>query len=55
MKDAYAEVNRVIGEIDNILPQYGDTSEKNEMLKLRSMLEERARILRSMIDRKKIL
>ena len=55
LKDAFIEMNRAIGEMDNILPQYGDTSAKEEMLKLRSMLEERERILRSMIDRKKIL
>ena len=52
VKDAIAEVNRAIGEMDNILPQYDDTSAKNEMLELRSMLEERERILRS-IDRQK--
>lgn len=52
VKDAYAEVNRIIGEMDNILPQYSDTPEKSEMLELRSMLEERERILRGIMDRK---
>ena len=28
LKDAFTEVNRAIGEMDNILPQYGDTPEK---------------------------
>ena len=52
VQDALRELNRAIGETDNILPQYGDTSAKTEMLKLRDMLEERERILRSMLDRK---
>ncbi|MBR1486711.1 MAG: hypothetical protein IJ597_05605 [Synergistaceae bacterium] len=52
VKDASVELNRAIGEMDNILPQYGDTSAKNEMLELRSMLEDRERILRDMVDRK---
>ncbi len=52
VKDAIRKLNRAIGETDNILPQYGDTSAKNEMLGLRSMLEERERILRGMLDRK---
>ena len=51
-KIAYRELNRAIGEMDNILPQYGDTSAKNEMLELRSMLEDRERILREMLDKK---
>ena len=52
LEDAIRELNRAIGEMDNILPQYGDTSAKNEMLELRSMLEDRERILRQMLDRK---
>ena len=51
VKDAYSELNRAIGETDNILPQYGNTSAKNEMIKLRDMLIERERILRSKLDR----
>ena len=49
LQDAIRELNRAIGETDNILPQYGDTPAKNEMLELRNMLEERERILRSMM------
>lgn len=52
VKDAYAEVNRAIGEINNILPQYDDTPAKSEMLELRSRLEERERVLRDIMDRK---
>ena len=32
VKDAINEVNRAIGETDNILPQYGDTPAKSEIL-----------------------
>ena len=46
-KDDAREVNRAIGGIDSILSQYGDTSAKKEMLKLRGMLEDRELILRS--------
>lgn len=53
LKDALREMNRAIGEMDNILRQYGDTPNKDEMLKLRSMLEERERILSSKLDEKK--
>lgn len=49
VQDALRELNRAIGETDNILPQYRDTPAKNEMLELRGMLEERERILRSMM------
>ena len=52
LKNVFEEINRAIGEMDNILPQYGDTSAKNEMLELRSMLEDRERILREMLDKK---
>lgn len=52
VQDALRELNRAIGEMDNILPQYGDTSAKSEMLELRNRLEEREFILRSMLDRK---
>lgn len=52
LKEAYRELNRAIGEMDNILPQYDDTVAKNEMLDLRSRLEERERVLRDRIDRK---
>ena len=52
VQDASRELNRAIGETDNILPQYGDTSAKNEMLELRGRLEEREHILRGMLDRK---
>ena len=38
VKNKYAKVNRAIGEMDNILPQYGDTSAKSEMLELRTLL-----------------
>lgn len=51
-KEKFVEINRAIGEIDNILSQLGDTFAKNEMLKLRSMLEEREHILCSMLDRR---
>ncbi len=49
LKDVIAEVNRAIGEMDNILPQYGDTPSKAEMVELRNRLEEREQILHSKV------
>ena len=52
VKYEYSELNRALGEMDNILPQYGDTSAKNEMLELRGRLEDRERTLHNMLDKK---
>ena len=52
VKYKYSELNRALGEMDNILPQYGDTSAKNEMLELRGRLEDRERTLHNMLDKK---
>ena len=50
LKDEISEVNRSIGEIDNILLQYGDTPEKDKMLELRNKLEDRECELRKIVD-----
>ena len=41
------ELNRAIGEIDNILPQYKETPEKREMEDLLQKVHERLSILKN--------